>query len=158
MKKPFKPFRPFITEMLIFIFVVAIVLIGLLSSKLIEISIHVHLITIALFAILILVLLYHLNRVIRVGIRGLIDYLSNNIIMDEYTFISQEPFHASVFSEKIGKNGLRSLGVYYLVHVKRNDQLYTFISSNYLDLEVGKTYRICCGKTSSIITDYLEAS
>lgn len=134
----FKIIKPFVTEMVILLFVVAGVTVGLLTGKFIEITIKLHLITIAFIIIVIGLFLALFSRVVNLGARALFDFIFQSTKLDNYEFIKELPYYASVFSEKFGPNSERSYGMYYLIQVKKDDEILTFISPFFLDLKPAK--------------------
>ena len=69
---------------------------------------------------------------------------------DVYEFLSEQPYKASVFTEKFGHCRERSFGMYYLIHLRKDNEIYTLISSSYVDLVKGKKYRVKSGRSSKI--------
>ena len=152
----FRMIKPFVVEMITFIFVIAGILGSLLIGDFVEISFRIHLITISLFIIIFLIILYLFSRVINIGVRTLLDYFLKSIKEDEYILLKIEPYKASVFTEKFGGNKETSLGMYYLIHAKKNDKVYTFLSSQYIGMEEEKKYKIKYGQYSHVFLDAYE--
>ena len=152
----FKMIKPFIEEMLILIFVAVVVTVGLLLEKFIEITIKPHLLSITAFVIVIGLFLFLFSRVINLGIKAIIDYIFQRTKTGSYEFIKELPYRASVFSEKFTANADRSYGMYYLLQVKKDDKILTFISSSFLDLETGKKYIFKTAASSCIVLDWSD--
>ncbi len=146
--------KPFVAEMLILLFVVVSVIVGLLTGEFIEITIKPHLITLAFFIIVIGLFLSVFSRVINLGVRAIFDYIFQSTKTGNYEFIKTLPYHASVFSEKFAANTERSYGMYYLIQVKKDDQMLTFISSSFLDLKTGKRYIFKTTALSHIVLEW----
>ena len=88
------------------------------------------------------------------GTRVLFDFLFQQVKQDSYVFINEQPLRASVFAEKFKKNHELSIGFYYLIQMKQNEKIYTFISSSYVDLCCDYNYVIKSGYSSNV---FLEA-
>ena len=146
----FSSIKPFLVEMITFLFVVITVFIGLLVCNLVEIIIHPHLLTITAFGLLLIIFISLFSKIVPIGIRAIFDFLFQNVREDTYVFIRTQPYRASVFTEKSTANYGRSYGMYYLVQVKKENQIYTFISAGYVDLVEGESYLIKSGQSSSI--------
>ena len=130
---PFKKIKPFVFELLVFLFIVFFISFTILAEGFVTIIFSPNLITVSLSIILLICFIYLFSRVVNIGFRVLIDYLFQKADKDKYTFIKQLPYSASVFSEKWDKNHRRSIGMYYLVQVKKEDKIYTFLSPCYLE-------------------------
>ena len=146
----FKTIKPFVIELITFVFVISVIIIGLLVGDFIEISFHMHLITIIAIALIIIPLLSLFSRIVNLGVRALVDFVFQKTKEGVYEFLDEQPYEASVFTEKVGKNHERSFGMYYLIHLKKGNEVYTLISASYVDLIKGKTYIIKSGWSSNI--------
>lgn len=147
----FKIIRPFIIELLTFIFVICGIFLGLLAGNYIEIIFHINLFTIGIITIVVLFIILYFSRVVNIGVKALIDFIFQQTKQGKYIFIRQLPYQASIFTEKFGPNHKRSLGMYYLIQVKNCEQIYTFISPSYVELEEGKVYIITSARSSHIL-------
>ncbi len=147
----FKQISPFIYEMLVFLFVVMSVFVGLLSGKFITISIRVHILTISASILVFVPFVSLFSRIISTGSRVLFDFVFQKTKEINCVFLKTEPFKASVFTEKIERNSERSIGLYYLVHVRDGKHIKTLLSSKYIHLNEGNNYLFKTGKTSNVI-------
>ena len=150
----FKMIKPFVTEMLILLFVVVSIIVGLLTGKFIEITIKPHLITFSFFLIAIGLFLSLFSRVINLGARAMFDYIFQSTKTDNYEFIEELPYRASVFSEKFASDSKQTYGMYYLIQVKKDGKVSTFISSSFLDLKPGKKYILKTTTSSHIVLEW----
>lgn len=150
----FKQVKPFIAELFIFVFVIVVVFFALLSGHFIEIIFHLNLLTTIVVIILLFSLLSLFSRIVNIGTRVLFDFLFQKVKEDSYVFINEQPLRASVFAEKFKKKHERSIGFYYLIQMKQNEKMYTFISSSYVDLCRDYNYIIKSGYSSNV---FLEA-
>ena len=150
----FKQVKPFIAELFIFVFVIIVVFFALLSGHFIEIIFHLNLLTTIVVIILLFSLLSLFSRIVNIGTRVLFDFLFQKVKEDSYVFINEQPLRASVFAEKFKKKHERSIGFYYLIQMKQNEKIYTFISSSYVDLCRDYNYVIKSGYSSNV---FLEA-
>ena len=146
----FRTIKPFVIELLTFIFVVGCVIIGLLTGNLIEITFHMHLLTLTALALLLVSLVSLFSRIVNTGIRALMDFVFQSVKEDCYTFLGEQPYKASIFTEKFRHNHETSYGMYYLLHLRKGKEVYTYISSSYVDLVGGETYIIKTGCSSKV--------
>lgn len=146
----FKVVRPFIMEMITFIFVISGVLICLSVCNLIEITVHAHLLTVTAIVVVFSSLISLFSRIVPTGFSAVFDFAFQRVKEDTYVFLKIQPYRASIFTEKYNHNNERSLGMYYLVHVKKGTEIYTFISPSYVDLVKGEQYLIKSGQSSKI--------
>lgn len=155
---PFQKIKPFIAELAVLILVISGILFGLLKGNFIEITFHAHFITIFFFLMILVLFLFLFSRVINLGVRSLMDYIFQNVKVDQYTFIKEIPYKASVFSEKYNSCSERTLGMYFLIQAKKDNAIVTFISPDYLELSEGKTYKIQSAACSHIVLNCEEQS
>lgn len=146
----FKKIKPLVIEMITFVFAVCVILVALTVGKFIEVHINAHLLTIVSIIIVFTLLISSFSRIVNLGVRALTDFAFQHTIEDVYVFLNIQPYKASVFTEKFGPNHERSIGMYYLVHLKKGQQMYTLISPLYVELVAGKTYRIKSGRSSHV--------
>lgn len=146
----FRTIKPFVIELLTFIFVIGCVTIGLFAGNFIEITFHMHLLTLTALALLFVSLVSLFSRIVNTGVRALMDFVFQNIKEDCYTFLDEQPYKASVFTEKFGHNHETSYGMYYLLHLRKGEEVYTFISASYVDLVEGELYIIKTGCSSKV--------
>lgn len=154
----FKIVKPFVMEMLVFLFVFVVVTIGLLTGNYIEITINPNFITISLIVILIALFLGLFSRVVNIGFRALFDFVFQRSKTYNCLFINELPYRASVFSEKFNKNNELSYGMYYLIHMKNDEETLTFVSPVYLGLDAGKRYTFRIASSSHIVLDWSDCS
>ena len=148
----FSVIKPFISEMLILIFCI-VALAWTLIGKDIEIIVHMNAVT---FVAIILAVAYSfslLTRILPTGIRALFDYMFQRTKEDRYVFIDMDSFRASDLTKKFDAELKVSFGMYYLIHLRKGKQIYTCISSSYVDLVKGKLYAIKTGCLSNIFID-----
>ena len=122
----FRMIKPFVMELIIFIVVIGGVFYGLLAENFIEIKIRAHLLTVTAFLIVIVSLLTLFSRIVNTGIRALIDFVFQHTREDNYVFLEEKPYVASVFTEKVNHERERSYGMYYLVYVRKSEKVYTY--------------------------------
>lgn len=146
----FKMIKPFVLEFITFIFVVSTICIALITGNFIEIIFHVHLLTVVVVILVFASLLSLFSRIVSTGVKALTDFVLQNTKEDVYVFVKEQPYKASAFTEKFGYFHERSVGMYYLIHLKKGNEMYTLISSSYVDLIEGKTYRVKSGSSSNI--------
>lgn len=146
----FKMIKPFIVELITFIFVVSVICIALITGNFIEIIFHMHLVTVVAIVLVLTSLLSLFSRIVNTGVKALTDFMFQNTKEDVYVFLKEQPYKASVFTEKFSYCHERSVGMYYLIHLKKGEKIYTLISSSYIDFVEGKTYRVKSGYSSNI--------
>ena len=146
----FKMIKPFVLEFITFIFGVSTICIALITGNFIEIIIHVHLLTVVVVILVFASFLSLFSRIVSTGVKALTDFVLQNTKEDVYVFVKEQPYEASIFTEKFGDFHERSVGMYYLIHLKKGNEMYTLISSSYVDLIEGKTYRVKSGSSSNI--------
>ena len=146
----FKMIKPFVIEFITFIFVVSAICIGLITGNFIEIIFHVHLLTVVSVALVFTSLLSLFSRIVSTGVKALTDFIFQSTKEDVYVFLKEQPYQASVFAQEFGSSRKRSVGMYYLIHLKKGKEIYTLISSSYVDFVEGKTYRVKSGRSSNI--------
>lgn len=146
----FKMIKPFVVELITFTFVVSVTCIALIAGNFIEIIFHMHLLTIVAVGLVLALLLSLFSRIVNTGVKALADFLFQKTKEDVYVFLKEQPYKASVFTEKFGYSRERFVGMYYLIHLKKGNEIYTLISSTYIDLVEGKTYRVKSGRSSNI--------
>ena len=78
------------------------------------------------------------------------DFVFQSTKEDCYVFLSEKPYKASCFTEKVEHDHETSYGMYYLIHLKKGEEMYTCISSTYVDLIEGELYIIRTGCSSKI--------
>ena len=154
----FKMIKPFIFEMLTLLFVIGIVLYGFLMYRFIEIKIHINLLTFTAILSLFVSFISLFSRIVTIGVRALIDYFFQNVKEDNYIFYKEEAYEASSFTEKIDKNRERQLGMYYLIHAKKGNEMYTFISPQYIEMTEGEEYRLKTAKFSKILLEKYDVN
>lgn len=147
----FRMIKPFVMELIIFIVVIGGVFYGLLAENFIEIKIRAHLLTVTAFLIVIVSLLTLFSRIVNTGIRALIDFVFQHTREDNYVFLEEKPYVASVFTEKVNHERERSYGMYYLVYVRKSEKVYTFLSPIYVEMTPNETYTIRTGYFSKIL-------
>ena len=150
----FKTIKPFIMEFIILIFVVIGGAVLLLVGNIIKIHINKSVILVIASIIIFFVIISLFSRIVNITIRALIDYISQKTKSDDYIFIKEESYQASMFTEKYDRNHNSVIATYYLIHTKKNNKVYTFLSSSYLEMKEGKMYTIKSGKYSNILTNY----
>lgn len=152
----FEIIKPFVTEMLIFVFTVCCIFIGLLAGSYVEITIHMHLLTFAAIVLVFTALISLFSRIMNTGIRALLDFVFQKTKEDTYVFLDVQPYKASVFSECFKSDRERAYGMYYLVHMKKNVKVYTFLSPTYIELIEGKQYAVRTGSLSGLFIDGVQ--
>lgn len=152
----FRMIKPFVVELITFVLVLGVVFGALLVGEWIEITFHIHLLTVVAVAFVFVALLSLFSRIVNTGIRALTDYIFQSVIEDSYTFLNEQPYKASIFTEKFYDNHERAVGMYYLVHFEKDDKIYTYISPSYIKLEEGKVYSVKAGRSSHIFLGALE--
>ena len=100
-KMTFKKIKPFVMELVTFLFVVGGILGGLLAENFIEITFRANILTIAAFLLFLFGGLMLFSRVVTTGIRALIDFIFQRIKEDDYVFLEERPYVATVFTEKV---------------------------------------------------------
>ncbi len=144
----FKSVKPFIFEMLTLLFVISLIIAGLLIRDNIQISWD--LLTIGVVVCVFVIHLLLFSRIVPLGIRALVDYICQNTEENTFVFLKEEPYEASMFTEKFGKDHKRHIGMYYLIHLKNSKEISTFISPVYVDFDENKKYKVKYGKCSKI--------
>lgn len=156
-KLPFKKIKPFVAETAVSLFVMILIPVGLLCSGLIEVTVRLHVLTVALGVLLFVLLLFLLFRVIRWGVKALFDYIFQRTRTDTYEFVQQLPYRASLFSEKWVTHTERSVGMYYLIQAKKDAGAVTLISPEFLALTAGNNYVFETAAFSRIIIGCSDA-
>ena len=149
----FKMIKPFIFELFSLLFAIAFVSYVLLAYRFIQIKIRVHLMTITLIIILAVQFISLFSRIVTIGVRALIDYFFQNVKEDNYIFYKEEAYEASSFTEKYDKNRERQVGMYYLIQAKKENEMYTFISPQYIEMTEGEEYRLKTANFSKILLE-----
>lgn len=150
-KIPFQKIKPFVAETAVFLFVVILIPVGLLCGGLIEVTVRLHVLTVALGVLLLVLLLSLLFRVVLWGVKALFDYIFQRTRTDTYEFVQQMPYRASMFSEKWVTHTERSVGMYYLIQAKKGADAVTLLSPEFLALTAGKSYVFETAASSRII-------
>lgn len=151
----FKTAKPFIYEFITFILVIASIILLTWLTGGIRIIYNSDIPTLLALILVFIWFIYTFVRVVSWGFTTLIDYFFQHIREKECIFLDITPYRASIFSDKNRKE-TRSLGMYYLIHVKKDNKIYTFISSIYLDLDKGKKYLIKYGGFSKVVCDIVK--
>jgi len=154
----FKMIKPFIFEMLTLLYVIGIVLYGFLMFRFIEIKIHINLFTFTAILSLFVSFTSLFSRIVTIGVRALIDYFFQSVNEHSYIFYKEEAYEASSFTEKIDKNRERQLGMYYLIHAKKGNEMYTFISPQYIEMTEGEEYILKTAKLSKILLEKYDVN
>ncbi len=149
----FKSIKPFVMEFVTFVFVIVVILTSFLVGNFIEIRVKMHLLTVAALIVVTVVFIALFSRVVNTGVKALVDFALQRIKEDTYVFLLEQPYKASIFAEKCGHSHERSVGMYYLIQAKKDDEVFTFISPIYLELVEGKAYIITSGRSSHIIVN-----
>lgn len=127
-----KKLRPYIFEMLIFLFSISGVVAGLIAGKII--TIRIHLLSVSAILILSLLLLWCFCNVVKRGLYALIDTALRLSVMDRGRIITVYPIQGGSFTEKATGTGPFT-----------NDQRYMFV------------IKVACGKTISLLSnEYIE--
>ena len=151
----FKTIRPFIEELAVLLFVVFLIIEGFLFTNLVEIKIKAHYLTIVAIAIVGVYFFSLFYNVVNLGLKALFDYIFQRTTTEKFTFIKQEPIRASGLLEKYNRKGQKIRCIYHLINVKKENDLYTFWSSNYADLIEGKVYEITFATSSGILLNFI---
>lgn len=146
----FKTIKPFAVELITFIFVVSVICGALIAGNFVEIILHIHILTVTVVLFVLFALLSLFSRIVNTGVRVLVDFAFQSTKEDVYVFINEQPYKASIFTEKFGSSHERSFGMYYLIHLRKGAETYTLISTSYIDLVEGKTYKIKSGRSSNV--------
>lgn len=146
----FKMIKPFVIEFVTFVFVISTICIALLVGNYIEIIFHMHLLTVTAVVIILASLLSLFSRIVNTGVKALVDFAFQSTKEDVYVFLNEQPYLASIFTEKFGHKHERYVGMYYLIHLKKGKEICTLISASYVDFVEGKTYRVKSGRSSNI--------
>lgn len=149
----FKMIRPFVVEMITFILVVGTILVALIAGNFIEIIIHMHLLTVGAICFVLVWLIALFSRIVNTGVKALTDFLFQSTKEDIYIFLNEQPYRASIFAEKFGHDHDRSVGMYYLIHFKKEEEIFTLISPSYVHFVEGKAYRVKFGRASNILLE-----
>lgn len=149
----FRIIKPFVVEMFTFVFVISSLFICLLMCNLIEVIIHVHLLTVTAISFVFISFISLFSKIVTTGFSALFDFFFQNIREGEYIFLEEQPYRASIFTEKFGHDHEPSYGVYYLIHVKKENEIRTFISPSYVELIKDEMYLIKFGKSSKILIE-----
>lgn len=156
----FKKIKPFFFEMVSLVCVIAVFCFCFLNENIckkynfIQIKIPASFLSIAFIVVVVAIYIGSFSRIMNIGIRSLIDFIFQNTRADVYKFIEVLPFQTSRLTSKHDKGHPLSLDVHYLIQVKKDGKMYTFISSEYLDMKKGERYTITTAASSHIVLDY----
>ena len=146
----FKMIKPFVVELITFIIVVSVVCITFIISDSIEIIIHKDFWIVVAVVLVFVSLLSLFSRIITTGVKALVDFMFQTTKDDVYVFLDEQPYQASIFTEKNGDDGERSFGMYYLIHLEKGGEIYALISPSYVKLVEGHWYQVKSGRFSYI--------
>ena len=139
--------------MITFLFVICGIFVGLLSGRIIEVVVHIHVLTVSAIVLVSTALLSLFSKIVTTGIKATVDFMLQSTKEFECIFLKIEPWRASIFTEICEGSG-HSYGVYYLIHTKIDGKVHTFISTKYVELAEGASYIIKSGRSSNV---YLES-
>ena len=100
--------------------------------------------------IALLSIVYFRSRIFNTGIKALIDFIFQKTKEDVYEFIETNGFPASILAS--GKSKFMPV-TFFLVQVKKDNEIFSFLSNTPLNLETGKLYRIKSGFFSGVLLD-----
>ena len=98
---------------------------------------------------------FSFSRIINIGTKILVDFIFQKTKEDEFEFVGNIHYEASGFAPKsyYSFKSLRRTNEqkYFLVHMKKDDTVYVFLSQDSLDFEINKKYRVKSGYFSGIL-------
>ena len=149
----FKMIKPFVAELIAVIIQITVVVIGLLKLEFVVVSFRVHLLSITAIIFIFGQILFWFSRIVNTGVRALKDFVMQSVKEDHYIFLWKETLKASELIAKLNRDGSESYVVYYLIHAKKDDKTYTFLSPKFIEMNENESYLIRTGKSSKIVLE-----
>lgn len=146
----FAQIKPFVIEMITFVFAVSMIFIALLSGKILEIHFHVHLLIVVALLVVLISLISLFSRIVTTGIKVLVDYLLQTTTTIQAEFVAEHPYRASIFAEENTREGVKTFGMYYLIQLKKEDQIFTILAPVFVEFKEGVRYTVTFGRTSRV--------
>ena len=152
----FKDVRCFIEEMLILIFAIAFVCIAFIELEFIAIAITIPFAVLCIGIVSLILCISLFSRVLHLGFFSILDLVFQNLCTREYVFLEKQEIYSSKFVFRKNIEG-REERPYYVMHFKKNNKNYTFITAYDIDLKSGKLYEVKFGVLSGVLISCTDA-
>ncbi len=145
-----KKLKPYIIEMVIFVFCVAAVSAGLIFSG--SVSVKINILTIAVIIIISLIMLWCFYIVFRRGVLALVDVAFRLYNTDVVTILNVMPVQAGDFTSRVIECSVsRNEQRFIYVLRKNNGEKISLISNEYFDYNRMTEYIVVYSKFSKIL-------